>query len=416
MKESGDGLVERAVQTQPLASRQGIMQRLFSVWFDSFVYNQIWEDPRVDLEALRMDSNSRVMAIASGGCNVLSYLVEEPARVVALDINRYHIYLTRLKLAALRNLPDYESFFSFFGCADTKENLLKYRAFVREHLDPEARKYWEGANWWRRFVVGPPINYFANNFYNYAKLGKLLRLVHFLGRVTRSNHLKILKARSLEEQQTVFHETISPFFEHRLVRLVVRQPFVMYSLGIPPQQYALVSHENAGDVVALYHERLRRLMCDFPVQDNYFAWQALSRGYDRTDRRAIPEYLRECNYTTLKSCADRVETYIQPMTQFLREQPPGSLNRFVLLDAQDWMTREQIAELWTEILRVGGPGARIVFRTGGAQSVVENALPADLRARFDYEVDLSRDLHRKDRSGIYGGFHVYSIPDRSGSN
>ena len=43
-------------------------------------------------------------------------------------------------------------------------------------------------------------------------------------------------------------------------------------------------------------ERVERLACDFPLKDNYFAWQAFSRGYDIEGRNAVPPYLREENY------------------------------------------------------------------------------------------------------------------------
>ena len=38
------------------------------------VYPQIWEDPEVDLAALSLAPDDRVVTIASGGCNVLTYL------------------------------------------------------------------------------------------------------------------------------------------------------------------------------------------------------------------------------------------------------------------------------------------------------------------------------------------------------
>jgi S-adenosylmethionine-diacylglycerol 3-amino-3-carboxypropyl transferase len=91
----------------------------------------------------------------------------------------------------------------------------------------------------------------------------------------------------------------------------------------------------------------------------------------------------------------------------MRSQPDQSLDRFVFLDSQDWMKPEQIAEMWTEIARVGKPGSRIVFRTAATTSPVETALPPSLRDRFDYKETLSRALLREDRSAIYGGFHLY---------
>jgi len=71
------------------------------------------------------------------------------------------------------------------------------------------------------------------------------------------------------------------------------------------------------------------------------------------------------------------------------------------------MRPEQIAEMWTEIARVGKPGSRIVFRTAATTSPVETALPPALKAKFDYKEALSKALLREDRSAIYGGFHLY---------
>lgn len=104
-----------AVQNEKLSSKQGLLQKLFAVWFDAFIYNQIWEDPRVDIQALQLDSESRILTISSGGCNAMNYLVEGPEAVTAVDLNKHHIYLLNLKIAALKHLPSYEKFFAFFG-------------------------------------------------------------------------------------------------------------------------------------------------------------------------------------------------------------------------------------------------------------------------------------------------------------
>ena len=73
------------------------------------------------------------------------------------------------------------------------------------------------------------------------------------------------------------------------------------------------------------------------------------------------------------------------------------------------MNRETLTDLWTAISTRGGENARIIFRTAGADSPVETALPADLRARFVYEKEQSRRLFKQDRAAIYGGFHLYTL-------
>ena len=116
VRPQGSGrLISAAVHRSRLLSREGLRERAFSLAFSSLVYPQIWEDPLVDLEALQLDADSRIITIASGGCNVLSYLTAGPAHITAVDINAAHIALMKLKLAAARHLPDHETFFRFFG-------------------------------------------------------------------------------------------------------------------------------------------------------------------------------------------------------------------------------------------------------------------------------------------------------------
>src|SRR5215471_14370207 len=94
-------LLEKAAHQKPATTKRGALERLFTLMFQGFVYNQIWEDPVVDLAALDLKPEHRLITIASGGCNVLNYLAANPAQIVAVDLNPIHIALTKLKLAAL---------------------------------------------------------------------------------------------------------------------------------------------------------------------------------------------------------------------------------------------------------------------------------------------------------------------------
>jgi S-adenosylmethionine:diacylglycerol 3-amino-3-carboxypropyl transferase len=58
----------------------------------------------------------------------------------------------------------------------------------------------------------------------------------------------------------------------------------------------------------------------------------------------------------------------ESITALLAARPAGSVDAFVLLDAQDWMTDSQLSELWAEITRTATPGARVIYRTAAAAS------------------------------------------------
>ncbi|MFP4314572.1 MAG: DUF3419 family protein [Alphaproteobacteria bacterium] len=186
-------------------------------------------------------------------------------------------------------------------------------------------------------------------------------------------------------------------------------PPALYGLGIPPSQFdELKGKQDMADVL---RHRLRRLACDFPIEDNYFAWQAFGRGYDREKRLAVPRYLTEENYEKMKACADRAEVFHTSITEFLASQPQNSLDCYVFLDAQDWMNAQQLNALWSEVLRTAAPKARIIFRTAGDDSPLTKALEPELLAKFDYAPEKSEKAVAKDRSSIYGGFHVYTLKD-----
>ena len=72
------GRVDQAVRRSRLFSRAGALEALFAWAFRGLVYPQIWEDPEVDMEALAITPDCHVVTIASGGCNILSYLVADP--------------------------------------------------------------------------------------------------------------------------------------------------------------------------------------------------------------------------------------------------------------------------------------------------------------------------------------------------
>ncbi len=77
-KPKSGRMIGAAVYRSRLLSAEGLRERLFALAFSNLVYPQIWEDPAVDLEALELDHDSRIITIASGGCNVLSYLTAQP--------------------------------------------------------------------------------------------------------------------------------------------------------------------------------------------------------------------------------------------------------------------------------------------------------------------------------------------------
>lgn len=397
-------LLKKAAETSPRTSRRGLLERLFTYFFQGFVYNQIWEDPDVDIKAMRIGPETRIITIASGGCNILNYLAVGPKSVTAVDLNPNHLALTRLKIAAVKHMPDHESFFRFFGEGKDSRNVDVYHKHLEANLDPETRAYWNGKLGW----FSRRISMFSRDFYRFSLLGRFIGLMRVLSRMYGLDTTKILKATSMEEQRAIFEKDWAPVFNTWLVRWLANRPTVYYMLGIPPQQFdELAGSAEGGKTAAMLRGRIEKMACDFPIEHNYFAWQAFSRHYDTERRIGVPDYLKPDTFALLRDRTDRVDVNHVIMTDFLAAKPENSFDRFVLLDAQDWMNEQQITELWREITRVSGPQARVIFRTAGEISPLERKLPAEILSQWRYEPEESHDFHRQDRSSIYGGFHIY---------
>ncbi|MCX8102364.1 MAG: DUF3419 family protein, partial [Geminicoccaceae bacterium] len=256
-------LARTAAQTAAAWSPRGLLERLFAKAFDGLVYPQIWEDPVVDMEALAPLEGARIVAIASGGCNVMSYLAARPARILAVDLSPAHKALLELKLAAARRLeqPD---FLRFFAAADTSANLALWEK-LRPHLPSEARAYWES----RGLSGRPRIAAFARGFYRTGVLGRCIGAGHLLLRLHGRDPGRILAARDLDEQRAIFAREIAPVLDSPLVRLAAALPVTWFGLGIPPAQLDALRTALPGGIVAVLRERLERLACGFPIAENY---------------------------------------------------------------------------------------------------------------------------------------------------
>lgn len=367
------------------------------------MYPQIWEDPAVDLEALAIQPGENLVSIASGSCNVMSYLTAKPGSITVVDLSPAHVALGRLKLAAVQNVPDHATFYDFFGRANLASNRAVYKDHIAPNLDRETRAFWD-----KRRVTGQrQIARFSKGFYRAGLLGRFIGTVHALAWIARIDLKAFLKCETLDEQRAFYERHIDPLFDRRIVKFLARHRASLFGLGIPPAQYEKLADDGDGDVVPVLRERTRKLFCDFPLSENYFAWQAVNRGYRDDGTGPFPPYLDPKNFETVRKHADRVTVHNRSLTDALAMAESGSKHGYVFLDAQDWMTDAQLNALWGEVTRTAAPGARVVFRTGGEPDILPGRVADDILNQWRYDAEASERGTANDRSAIYGGFHLY---------
>jgi S-adenosylmethionine-diacylglycerol 3-amino-3-carboxypropyl transferase len=345
---------------------------------------------------------STIVTISSGGCNALSYLTAQPAQVYAVDLNEAHLSLLKLKLAGLRACSSYAEFWQFFGEAASSANTDLYGQRLWPLLDTDARAYWD-----KRNVIGRPRHrYFTDGFYRHGMLGRFIGLAHLLAKMFRIDLQALLNGKVDAPERIEALDRLDRLFRSPLAQLITGTPALLFSLGIPPQQRALLG--GGAPLHEVLHERLLRLINGHPNQDNYFAWQALHRAYPGPGDRCLPPYLQRSQFERMRDGAGLIIPVHANLRLFLESLPAREVDAVVLLDSQDWMAPDEINALWNAIDRTGSDRVRVIFRTAGTASPLDTAELAPLGEIWQRDEARSADGFARDRSGIYGGFHCYS--------
>jgi S-adenosylmethionine-diacylglycerol 3-amino-3-carboxypropyl transferase len=374
----------------------------FAQSFTRLVYNQIWEDPVVDMEAMDIKPDHRVIGICSAGCNALSYLTADPQEVHAVDLNFTHLALADIKRAAFKGAQSYSDIKSFLVNASGEPNRDLYKNKIAAHLTPQARVYWDGGR-------KPRAESFVDGFYNTGLLGLSLRMVDGLARLCGFKLSDALALDNADQQRAWARKHIRPVFEGRIMAFVFSLRHPLYLLGIPPRQFQLLCDNKPERMASVLADRVEQLAGVAKSSENYFMWQAFSRRYAPTARPALPPYLQPENFDVIRQRVDRLVLKHDTFTNVLMDAEASSYDRYVLLDAQDWMDQATLASLWAQISRTARPGARVVFRTAGTMPPFLEYGQSGAWAQWQRLDDLSAQLHARDRSGIYGGLHVYAL-------
>ena len=137
---------------------------------------------------------------------------------------------------------------------------------------------------------------FARNLYRYGLLGRFIGLLHVVARLHGKKLERLLDAAPRRTARRCSIALSRRCSTTNPIRFLSKSPISLYALGIPPAQYEELVAAGDRQCHQLLRQRVERLACDFPIQENYFAWQAFGRGYDVESREAVPDYLQADNY------------------------------------------------------------------------------------------------------------------------
>lgn len=366
----------------------------------NLIYNAAWEDPRLDRQLMKLDSTSRIVMITSAGCNALDYLLDDPVEIHAIDVNHRQNALLELKKALIQR-GNFDDLFQMFGIGSHPRYEAVYQS-VRDSLDELAQTFWD-----RRINFFNPES-LKRSFYYHGTSGIAAWIMGNTLFKLRPNIRNIagclLEARTLDEQRTAY-ALIEKEVWGKFANWLVRQPALMTLLGVPRPQIRLIQDSYPGGLTGYVKDKLRHVMTELPISDNYF-WRVYITGSYTLN--CCPNYLVEANLATLQERTPRLKTHSCTVSAFL-QQNPGEYSHYVLLDHQDWLAWHDpaaLAEEWDLILANSRPGTRILMRSAGMEV---DFIPTHIQPRLKWDIEKTRELHQLDRVGTYGSLHFAEV-------
>ncbi|MCA9239596.1 MAG: BtaA family protein, partial [Planctomycetales bacterium] len=290
------------------------------------VYAASWEDPRVDIEALGLDSSSRLLVISAAGCNVLDYALEGPALIDAVDVNYRQTALLELKLAAIGRL-DWGDAFALFGDGHHPGATELYRDCLRESLSTESQQFWDAHI---RMFSGRLPFYFRTTSGWFA-----LWFRRYIAHVLRlwPEVEALINAASIEEQREVYDGRIKSRFWKPALGWALKRDAVLALSAIPPAQRRRMLRDHP-DVLSYLRGKAEHIIYNQSLRDNYF-WRVYLTGQFSVD--CCPRYLQQ---STFKKLNAGLLPAIRPATRTLSEKlavADSPYTHFVLLDHMDWL-------------------------------------------------------------------------------
>ena len=204
----------------------------------------------------------------------------DPAQIDAVDLNPAHVALNKLKLAALQPLPDHDPFRILRRCRQPQQ-LRRLRPLLRrismQRRDATGRSALAAAGASRC----SPRSYSTG-----CSGASSARATSWHG-CTASIRRAILEATGIGSSGAFFEQHVAPIFDRESSAGSSARRSSLFGLGIPPAQYDGAARRRDRPMADVLMGRLEKLTCDFPLDDNYFAWQAFG-GAIATGGRCRP--------------------------------------------------------------------------------------------------------------------------------
>ncbi|RDW87741.1 hypothetical protein BP5796_03435 [Coleophoma crateriformis] len=333
---------------------------------NEYIYAFTWEDSRVDERLLKLTNKDVVLAITSAGDNILSYALNSPARIHAVDLNPSQNHLLELKVAAFTALP-YADFWKLFGEGKHPQFRELLISRLSPHLSSRALQYWL-----QNTTIFTSTK--SRGLYETGGSRHAIRVVRLLTTVLgfKKEVKALLASKTLNEQREIWDKKIRPLIMSRLLSyfVVSSEKFLWAALGVPSNQLAmLVADEessNRGQAVWNYMTSTLDPVIATSIigEDNPYYLICLQSSYTQ---RCHPDYLKPKSHQKLSrpGAFDGLRIHTDEINEVVSRLTPGTLTVAVVMDSMDWFDPQAPAAATqiTKLNRALKLGGRVMLRS-----------------------------------------------------
>jgi S-adenosylmethionine-diacylglycerol 3-amino-3-carboxypropyl transferase len=356
--------------------------------FQDILYAQCWEDPNLDRTAFNINEKDVIFSITSGGCNVLSFLIDNPGKIIALDLNPYQNYLLELKIAAFKML-NYFDMLKFVGvdpCPHRKNIYDRIKVCLR----PNARVYWDKN--FKKIARG------IIHCGRFEKYMKLIRNGLYLIIGKRVINQFFITKSSLERTQ-LFDKKWNNVRWKLFTRVLLSRRTM--SLLFDKAFFAFL--EESFSFGKHFAQKTEWALKKLPIKENYFlSYILLGHFYGK---EYLPVYLRRENFKTIKDRVDRIVIVNDNCEHYFSQLADNYISKFNFSNIFEWISAGSFEGLLRQTIRVAKDGAILTYRN----LLVPRKHPDSLDHTIRSLDKLAGSLHKTDLSFIYNRFIVEQI-------
>jgi S-adenosylmethionine-diacylglycerol 3-amino-3-carboxypropyl transferase len=345
-----------------------------------------WEDPALDRAAMPMQG-ARVATVCSGGCNALTFLLDDPAHVLAFDYNPTQVWLLELKAAAFRSLA-YEEVLEFFGVRASKDRA-RLLARAAQGISTPARAYWDRQQWVveRGLLTGGRYERFVRLFQT------LLRAIH-----GKRKLLSLFDDRTRDER-AAFYDAQWDTVVWRLLFKTFFNKRVLARRGLSADYFHF--SDGSTSFAESFARRTERALVELDVRSNPFVAQYVLGRY--LDEQHLPEYLRRESFDVIRGRLDRLEAR-EADVRTVFDGTPAAFDAICLSNVFELMSAEETAQVLPRVARALRPGGKMTLRN----LMIPRAAGAEVEGVLQLDALSGGDLYPTDRSFVYRSFQVYT--------